>query len=58
MVLRQLADRILDGGIHQSPLGSRILRSDRDGEVSLKFTASGLMAQGYRARYRRYWQDR
>jgi competence protein ComEC len=39
-------------------LGSRILRSDRDGEVSLKFTASGLMAQGYRARYRRYWQDR
>ncbi len=39
-------------------LGSRILRSDRDGEVMLRFTAAGLSAEGYRARYRRYWQDR
>ncbi|HYL17160.1 MAG TPA: DNA internalization-related competence protein ComEC/Rec2 [Burkholderiales bacterium] len=39
-------------------LGSRILRSDRDGAVSLRLTATGLTAQGYRAQYRRYWQDR
>jgi competence protein ComEC len=39
-------------------LGSRILRSDRDGAVMLRFSAAGLSADGYRARYRRYWQDR
>jgi competence protein ComEC len=39
-------------------LGSRVLRSDRDGTVMLRFAADGLSAEGYRARYRRYWQDR
>ena len=39
-------------------LGSRILRSDRDGAVKLRFSAAGLSVEGYRERYRRYWQDR
>jgi competence protein ComEC len=39
-------------------LGARVLRSDRDGAVALRFTAQGLSAEGYRAQYRRYWQDR
>ncbi len=39
-------------------LGSRVLRSDRDGAVTLKFSASGLSAEAYRGRYRRYWQNR
>ncbi|HTS51673.1 MAG TPA: DNA internalization-related competence protein ComEC/Rec2, partial [Burkholderiales bacterium] len=39
-------------------LGARVLRSDRDGAVMLRLTAQGLSAEGYRAQYRRYWQDR
>jgi competence protein ComEC len=39
-------------------LGSRVLRSDHDGAVMLRFDASGLSEQGYRAQYRRYWQSR
>jgi competence protein ComEC len=38
-------------------LGARVLRSDRDGAVMLRFTADGLSAEGYRGQYRRYWQD-
>lgn len=37
---------------------SRILRSDRDGAVAVRLTEAGLMAEGYRDRYRRYWQNR
>jgi competence protein ComEC len=39
-------------------LGSRVLRSDQDGAVLLSFGAEGLSAEGYRGRYRRYWQNR
>jgi competence protein ComEC len=39
-------------------LGSRVLRSDRDGAAMLRFGASGVSAQGYRAQYQRYWQNR
>ena len=39
-------------------IGSRVLRSDRDGAVMLRFGAQGFLAEGYRASYRRYWQDR
>jgi competence protein ComEC len=39
-------------------LGSRVLRSDRDGAVMVRFTAGGWSAQGYRGQYRRYWQGR
>lgn len=39
-------------------LGSRVLRSDRDGAVMLRFSAGGLAAEGYREQYRRYWQNR
>ena len=39
-------------------LGSRVLRSDQDGAVLLRFGAEGLSAEGYRGRYRRYWQNR
>ncbi len=39
-------------------LGSRVLRSDHDGAVMLRFSAGGLSAEGYRAQYRRYWQSR
>lgn len=38
-------------------LGSRVLRTDRDGAVSLRLTATGVSAQGYRSQYRRYWQE-
>jgi competence protein ComEC len=39
-------------------LRSRILRSDRDGAVAIRFSASGISASGYREHYRRYWQNR
>jgi competence protein ComEC len=39
-------------------LGSRVLRSDQDGAVLLRFNAEGFSAEGYRGRYRRYWQNR
>jgi competence protein ComEC len=39
-------------------LGSRILRSDRDAAVMLWFGAGEPSAEGYRASYRRHWQDR
>ena len=39
-------------------LGLRVLRSDRDGEVALRFTAAGVAAEPYRSKYVRYWQDR
>lgn len=38
-------------------LGSRILRSDRDGAVLLESGAKGLRVERHRARYRRYWHD-
>jgi competence protein ComEC len=42
----------------EEALGSRVLRSDQDGAVLLRFNAEGLSAEGYRGRYRRYWQNR
>jgi len=39
-------------------LGSRVLRSDADGAIALRFNTDGLAASGYRAQYRRYWQGR
>jgi competence protein ComEC len=36
---------------------TRILRTDLDGEIALRFDAQGLAAEGYRSRYRRYWQS-
>jgi competence protein ComEC len=39
-------------------LGSRVLRSDVDGAITLRFNTDGLTAGGYRAQYRRYWQGR
>jgi competence protein ComEC len=38
-------------------MGSRVLRTDRDGAVSVRLTAAGLAAQGYREQQRRYWQE-
>jgi competence protein ComEC len=34
----------------------RVLRTDFDGEVAMRFGADGIAAEGYRAHYRRYWQ--
>jgi len=41
-----------------SAIDSKVLRSDRDGAVSLRFAPSGISAEAYRAKYKRYWQDR
>ena len=35
----------------------RVLRTDLDGEIALRFDAQGLAAEGYRSHYRRYWQS-
>ncbi len=36
--------------------GSKLLRSDIDGAVSLRFSNNGIEVETWRARYRRYWQ--
>ena len=36
---------------------TRVLRTDLDGAIALKFDAQGIAAEGYRSRYRRYWQS-
>jgi competence protein ComEC len=36
---------------------TRVLRTDLDGAIALKFSAQGIAAEGYRGRYRRYWQS-
>lgn len=36
---------------------TRVLRTDLDGAIALKFSAQGIAAEGYRSRYRRYWQS-
>jgi competence protein ComEC len=36
---------------------ARVLRTDFDGEVALRFAADGFSAEGYRDHYRRYWQS-
>ena len=36
---------------------ARVLRTDLDGAIALKFGAQGIAAEGYRSRYRRYWQS-
>ena len=38
-------------------MGSRILRSDRDGAVLLEIGAEGLRIDLQRGLYRRYWHD-
>jgi len=35
----------------------RVLRTDFDGEVALRFDALGVSVEGYRSQYRRYWQS-
>ncbi len=35
----------------------RVLRTDLDGEIALRFDAQGIAAEGYRSQYRRYWQS-
>ena len=35
----------------------RVLRTDLDGEIALRFEAQGVAAEGYRSHYRRYWQS-
>jgi competence protein ComEC len=35
----------------------RVLRTDLDGEIALRFDGQGLAAEGYRSQYRRYWQS-
>lgn len=34
----------------------RVLRTDLDGEIALRFAAQGVEVTGYRSQYRRYWQ--
>jgi competence protein ComEC len=34
-----------------------VVRTDLDGEISLRFTAQGVIAERYRSHYRRYWQS-
>ena len=36
---------------------TRVLRTDLDGAIALKFSAQGIAAEGYRSQYRRYWQS-
>jgi competence protein ComEC len=36
---------------------ARVLRTDFDGEVAMRFAATGFAADGYREHYRRYWQS-
>jgi len=35
----------------------RVLRTDLDGEIALRFEAQGVAAEGYRSHYHRYWQS-
>lgn len=35
----------------------RVLRTDLDGEIALRFEAQGVSANGYRSQFRRYWQS-
>ncbi len=37
--------------------GSRLLRSDTDGAVLLRFAGNNVTVETWRARHRRYWQD-
>jgi len=37
--------------------GSRLLRSDTDGAVLLRFSGNNVTVETWRARHRRYWQD-
>ena len=38
-------------------VGSKLLRSDTDGAVLLRFAGGGTAVETWRALYRRYWQD-
>ncbi len=38
--------------------GARLLRTDRDGAITLRFTANGIETELWRAKRRRYWHAR
>ena len=42
---------------HYAERNIRVLRTDLDGEIALRFGAEGVRAEGYRRHYRRYWQS-